>query len=234
MSNMQSFDDDEYVVPLVDQRVFGAGLKRKRVAFVPASSTQILTDKPAPQSAGSRYLGIVLKKDTSGADGTAEQNPTIDTSTALPLQSETASSTCEICRQPLVNAQNHDRSIAHQVCLEHSHPPSHLDRTRKGLKWLEEQGWDPDSRSGLGSRAEGIRIPIKAKAKHDTAGLREHHEENEKVQKRKKAAQMREEEVVKLDAKKVRKMEQDKGKHMEKLRRSIYGDDLSHYLGPCG
>lgn len=229
---MENNSDDEYVVPLVDQRVFGAGLKRKRIAFVPASSVEdVVTDKSIVKSSGNRYLDIVLKNKMPTADDTGTstskgQDDDISTTSRNSLP-------CEICGQPLTDAQNHDRSIAHQICLKHSHPPSHLDRSRKGLKYLESHGWDPDARTGLGNRAEGIRVPIKAKAKHDTAGLREQDDDDGQVLQKHKRPE-KEEQVSKLDAKKIRKMEQEKGRRTEKLRRSIYGDDLSHYLGPNG
>ncbi|KAJ5757772.1 uncharacterized protein N7511_006466 [Penicillium nucicola] len=82
---------------------------------------------------------------------------------------------CEICNLPLPTNptdQPHEASLAHQVCLTHSHPPSHLDRTRQGMRYLSTYGWDPDSRRGLGAPGrEGIRAPIKPRPKHDTAGL---------------------------------------------------------------
>ncbi|KAJ6019661.1 hypothetical protein N7499_009373 [Penicillium canescens] len=82
---------------------------------------------------------------------------------------------CEICNLPLATIQTdqpHEASLAHQVCLTHSHPPSHLDRTRQGLRYLSTYGWDPDSRRGLGAPGrEGIREPLKPRPKNDTAGL---------------------------------------------------------------
>lgn len=36
---------------------------------------------------------------------------------------------------------------------------------------LRAQGWDPDSRTGLGAKGEGIRYPIKAKEKDDKLGV---------------------------------------------------------------
>lgn len=231
---MDNNGDDEYVVPLVDQRVFGAGLKRKRVAFVPASSTENASaDKPTIQSSSNRYLDIVLKKTIAGPDVSNAASNAHDEGNKDLHDSNRPANSCEICGQPLTDVRNHDRSIAHQICLQHSHPPSHLDRTRKGLKYLESHGWDPDARTGLGSRQEGIRIPIKAKEKYDTAGLREHDDGVDPAS-RKQKKQVKQEEIVKLDAKKIRKIEEEKGRRTEKLRRSIYGDDLSRYLGPNG
>jgi len=36
---------------------------------------------------------------------------------------------------------------------------------------LRAQGWDPDARTGLGARGEGIRFPIKVKEKDDKLGV---------------------------------------------------------------
>ena len=227
--------DDEYYVPLVDQKVFGAGVKRRRIDFVPASnaeasSTQDISTKP---SLANKYLSIVLPKDTSSSESTPRRTPEVDQDGKLGI------TLCAICKQPLstskdkVAINSHESSIAHQVCLTHSHPPSHLDREHVGLRYLQEYGWDPDSRTGLGSRQEGIRVPIKAKEKHDTTGLRELNDEEDNKLK-KKTRPKKDEPVVLLDAGKVRKQELEAKRRAEKLRSSFYGPDLSQYLGPDG
>ena len=56
--------DDKDSTPLEAQRVFGAGLKRKRIDFVPAeslSSTDVAPQPNTSSSIGDRYLSIVLK-----------------------------------------------------------------------------------------------------------------------------------------------------------------------------
>lgn len=231
--------DDEYYVPLVDQRVFGAGIKRKRVAFVPAENDESSSSIPTtakPSNAANRYLSIVMK--TTGPE--SETAPTVKPDTKE--QEAPLSLTCEICGQKVFGGigvlNSHEASIAHQMCLEHSHPPSHLDRSHVGLKYLQEYGWDPDARGGLGARREGIRVPIKAKQKNDSAGLGllQNDEENSIRAKQKKKVHSREKDtdVVKLNAKEVRRMEEEKSRRAEKLRRSVYGEDLSRYLGPNG
>ena len=108
-------------------------------------------------------------------DSTSVEVDTVATEQQLDLEG----AFCEICNFP-INPQaatastaiaNHESTIAHMVCLAHSHPPSHLDRTRQGFKYLSAYGWDPDSRQGLGVTGEGIRAPVKAKMKNDTVGL---------------------------------------------------------------
>lgn len=234
MTTMADHTDDEYYVPLVDQRVFGAGIKRKRVAFVPAENDESPITSTAKQSnAGSRYLSIVMKAPSADTGTTAE-------SAQSQLEVQESPSTCEICGQAVSEGSgllnSHETSIAHQMCLKHSYPPSHLDRSHVGLKYLQDYGWDPDARLGLGARQEGIRIPVKAKQKSDSAGLglsRNEEEELDKVKQKKKATS-KEKQVVKLNAKEIRRIEEEESRRAEKLRRSVYGEDLTQYLGPNG
>jgi len=235
--------EDEYFVPLEDQRVFGAGIKRKRIAFVPASSTEtsnVLTQSESRRP-GDKYLSIVLPK---SADRDDEADRHADTTAAAATTTTTKSKAdhsetpeiCSVCGQTLpseadkISVNAHESSIAHQVCVEHSHPPSHLDRGHVGVKYLAGFGWDPDSRKGLGARLEGIKIPIKAQEKHDTAGLRERgDDENNKT--KGKTNRNKDERVVRLNAREVRKREAEAKKRAEKLRRSFYGQDVEKYLG---
>ncbi|RMZ84676.1 hypothetical protein DV737_g896, partial [Chaetothyriales sp. CBS 132003] len=199
-------DDDEYTIPLQDQRVFGAGIKRKRIAFVPAAAASSPAEdslyslrRPA-SSAADKYLSIVLPKQRMQQDN-----------------NNAAESSIEIER----SAEAESR----QLCLEHSQPPSHLDRSRVGVKYLTAHGWDPDSGRGLGVRGEGIRMPIKAREKNDTAGLRE------------REAKKGQEDglIVRLNAKQVRKKEMAAKKRAEALRAALYNDvDVDKYLGSGG
>lgn len=146
--------------------------------------------------------------------------------------------TCEICRLPLeepleegpdsdgkakTSSRPHEASIAHQVCLTHSHPPSALDRSRMGLNILQSQGWDPDSRKGLGVEQQGVQYPIKVKPKNDTLGIGVQVPKNLPPKKEKAKT---------YDAKKVRKMALEDKKRHEKLRRQLYSNsDVEKYLG---
>ncbi|PYI03031.1 hypothetical protein BO78DRAFT_400056 [Aspergillus sclerotiicarbonarius CBS 121057] len=81
-------DEDEYFLPLQDQRVFGAGIRRKRVPFVRSSEHELSTtttttsriSEPVPTSSGQsiadRYLSIVLARGDSGAQSRS-QSPQI-------------------------------------------------------------------------------------------------------------------------------------------------------------
>lgn len=214
-------DDDEEEVPLQHKRPFGSGLKRKQVIFVPASSGNLNSVEEGKSSEPTKsvsdvYLSIVLPQDTSKPTSTQEAGTDV----------------CEICKLPVNDKSDaagkgnnpHEVSIAHQVCISHSHPPSALDRSRMGLSILQAQGWDPDARVGLGASHQGVSFPIKAKPKYNTLGLG--------VKVPKDIASRVKEKPKMLDAKKVRKMgEQDK-KRTEKLRHQIFGNpEVERYLG---
>ena len=241
---MAALEEDEYEIPLRDQRYFGAGIKRKRVQFVPSASTEAKTTSlPATSSssAASRYLDIVLKgpknpsspnESPSTAHAKDETVPPTQQDAALEDRSSIQDfgkidTVCEICKRPIKDANEaavHDSSITHQICLQHSHPPSHLDRRRKGLQVLSSHGWDPDSRRGLGATGDGILHPIKATENPERVGLGLKPEDLE----RKKAK----EKPVRLDAGKIRAMESERRKRGEKLRNAFYrSEDVEKYLG---
>lgn len=228
-------DEDTYEIPLQDQRAFGAGIKRKRVKFVPSSSSSIIEHTPSTSSAKSIsdfYLKLVLPQDTSTPEST------------LPLRELEL---CEVCKLPLstdlksiinkdeagssgpsnptssAKLRPHEASLAHQVCLNHSHPPSHVDRNRKGLTYLSSYGWDPDSRLGLGASGQGIQFPIKTKPKDDKLGIGVVMPNKGEIRKKEKPQ--------KLDAGKVRKLHEKDRRKGEKLREMFYrNDDVERYL----
>ncbi|TKA67448.1 hypothetical protein B0A49_07289 [Cryomyces minteri] len=222
---MADSDDDIYEIPLTDQRVFGAGIKRKRIKFVP-STTPVATTPGTPSddsqlSAGEKYLNAVLGKSSSRLTGVANGiAPSSDTSTRP---------TCDICHLPFSATSTiipHEASLAHQLCLRHSYPPSALDRNRKGLAVLQSYGWDPDARTGLGASGEGILHPIKPKEKRNTVGLG--------VKNNGKGA-IPKEKAKKMDAGQVRKAEQEDRRKREQLHKLFYqNDDVERYLGGNG
>ncbi|CRG90616.1 hypothetical protein PISL3812_07660 [Talaromyces islandicus] len=289
MSHPWDDDEDDYVLPLEDQRVFGAGIKRKRVPFVRASgdlqTTSTGQDAELSSSSASvadRYFSIVMSKKKrmeEEAEGsrikTQDSEEMINQNDSLPASSkqsainnaeegepshtktQTASvNLCELCNLPLSEAPSddspddtgtetssannkkrgtpHEASIAHQVCLEHSHPPSHLDRTRHGLRYLAAYGWDPDSRVGLGVAGRtGIREPIKQRAKNDTIGLgMAIDDKNNTAAARQKLRKQQQEQRKKLNAKQVRGAQMADRKKGDQLRELFYGsDDIQRYLG---
>ncbi|KAI1142379.1 hypothetical protein F5Y05DRAFT_224609 [Hypoxylon sp. FL0543] len=226
----EDWSDPEYDIPLQDKRPFGSGLKRKRVVFVPASSGNLnsteenISANPS-QSVSDLYLSIVLPKETEAGQTTrAEHSETTTTTPQI----------CEICWLPLnensesgekqkTGSRPHEASIAHQVCLTHSHPPSALDRSRMGLNVLQSQGWDPDSRKGLGVEQQGMQYPIKVKQKNDTLGIGVQVPKDLPAKKEKPKT---------YDAKKIRKMAMEDKKRHERLRRQFYGNsEVEKYLG---
>ncbi|KAL8865117.1 MAG: hypothetical protein Q9215_001622 [Flavoplaca cf. flavocitrina] len=230
---MSSGDETEYVIPLKDQSVFGAGVRRKKITFVPSrGGDQHPASAPTAQGAGDRYLSIVLNK--SNASANTDVNHTQKQSNLQNI----ITSICEICKLPIENqdveaetacSKPHETSLAHQICLSHSHPPSHLDRNRQGLRYLSSYGWDPDARLGLGATGNGIRIPIKPKPKNNTMGL------GLDVTPWSTANKVTKPVVKKLDAKKTRKDEEREKREGEKLRNMFYErEDVEKYLGSGG
>ncbi|RAO67988.1 uncharacterized protein BHQ10_004000 [Talaromyces amestolkiae] len=282
------YDDEDYFVPLEDQRVFGAGIKRKRVPFVRASGDLHTTAPSAPtsntpaRSVADIYSSIVLSKkhknDTNNADNADNQEKevvadlkdeafpapvaipssknTIDNKPTAEIRNQAITVTkeivCEICNLPVTvkatketdldeiettstttKHRPHEASMVHQICLQHSHPPSHLDRTRHGLRYLASYGWDPDSRVGLGAEGRtGVLQPIKPKAKTSTSGLGLRKEDEEAIAARKGLRKQQQEERQKLNAKQVRLAHLADKKKGEKLRELFYAsDDIQRYLG---
>jgi G-patch domain len=221
--NTSDFEDDYDDIPLQHKRPFGAGLHKQRIAFVPASDSQLQSvddlsaTKPQVDFAD-LYLSMVLPKD-AGKKQADDSTPPEE----VPLQ--TAAETCPICKLPVSPAdrETHEASFAHQVCLPHSHPPSALDRNRMGLNYLSTYGWDPDARKGLGFGQQGIQYPIKPKVKDNKLGIG--------IEIPKGLPPPKEKEKL-LDAKQVRKMAAKDKKKAERLHRELFGDNkLEKYLG---
>lgn len=234
-SNSADEDDDESLILMKDQRVFGAGIRRKGIKFVSSTDSpeQLSASRTPTPGAGDRYLAIVLNKKGAGEDSNEKQSEQLLSAKTSrePEQSNTA--VCKICRLPLstdevrANLKPHETSLTHQVCLEHSHPPSHLDRNSQGLKYLSSYGWDPDTRQGLGATGSGIRIPVKVQPKNDTLGLGllAPSHSNKVVKQPPK----------KLDAKQTRKGEAQAQKDRQRLRDLFYQhEDVGKYLGSNG
>lgn len=214
--------DDEYEIPLQNQRVFGAGIKRKRVQFVPAKQdlSSSAKQEKSSVSVSDAYLSLVLPRSHPSSNRTSQDSPLDERA-------------CEVCHLPIrseagdgvpdSSARSHDTSIAHQVCLEHSHPPSHIDRKRKGLLYMQNHGFDVDARKGLGVQAQGIKHPIKIARKEDTLGIGAKLPQG-KLPKKK--------EIKTLDAKKVRKKHEEDGQSLARLRDAFYqSEDVERYLG---
>lgn len=235
-------DDDEYgedfEVPLEQKRAFGSGLKRKRISFVKASDPDLCTipatkENESGSSIADLYLSLVLPDEKRAKTEPPPDTPQVCAVCSLPVTDDEPSETLDDGnttdgpggKKKATSRQRHDASIAHQVCVEHSHPPSALDRSRMGLTYLSSYGWDPDGRQGLGVAKQGMQYPLKPKPKDDKLGL------GLEVPKDVKA-RVPEKKPKTLDAKKSKaKVEADKKKG-ERLRDMFYGsDDLQRYLG---
>jgi hypothetical protein len=232
--------DDVDDVPLHHRKPFGSGLRRNEIKFVPASNedpeaAKQQQTKTNGQSISDFYLSMVLKKPSEPATTHKEpaKAPVCDIC-SLPLSAATDDNTSSGATATTSSndrrrrADPHEASIAHQVCLAHSHPPSALDRSRMGLSVLASQGWDPDSRAGLGLEGQGTQYPVKVKPKEDRLGV------GVLVPKDGGAATRKQREKPKLlDAKKVRKMAAEDRRRAGKLQRELFGRlDLEKYLGP--
>lgn len=277
----QDYDDEDYYLPLEDQRVFGAGIRRKRVPFVRSGELNTLNATTGLSSTGTNiadtYLSIVLKQQNKPKTSPSTPiNPNRNTNTpgdiippprtthsapptteailpapALAPSPDTVEPNlkgseeiyCDVCKlllsDPQIQSQQettststrpHEASLAHQVCLKHSHPPSHLDRTRTGMRYLSTYGWDPDSRLGLGAPGrEGIREPLKGRVKHDTAGLGSGLDKDGDPIKVPLPVKNK---VVKLNPKDMRRKEAEAKKRGEKMRNLFFqSDEVLKYLG---
>lgn len=251
---MSASDDEEYTVPLQDQRVFGAGIKRKRVQFVP--STDTASSPATPQSGGHSasdfYLNLVLPQPASinsFLEPTPEHRGHTEVETGqepeqrvtLPYSPQ-ARLICETCRLPISTKDSvtpHAALLAHQLSLPHSHPPSSLSRTHRGLKILQAHGWDPDARTGLGVTGEGIRVPIKGKEKRDKMGIgaeipkpRKGDKEVSRAVEEARVKKKKEEERGRKGKGWVKKQVQEEKRRGDKLKDLFYASEsVDKYLG---
>lgn len=244
--------DDYDDLPLHRKKPFGAGLKRKRVEFVAAkeddltsatASSAAARKSAAAAAIGDLYASVVLASQTKNPDGLKSASHTeaaeVTTGDHVGDDGQQQQLLCNICLLPIISSlADHNASLAHQVSIQHSHPPSHLDRSRMGLRTLASQGWDPDARTGLGRQGVGMRFPIKVAAKDDTLGIgaaippvngkgqkvgdqskQGHDQEKDKSEKKSLSAK---------EMRAARKQEKDKA---ERLQQEIYGRvDVERYL----
>ena len=224
----EDHQEDYDNVPLHRKQPFGAGLKRKKVEFVRAQESDVTATIAAEQKASGAAVGDFYASIVLGAkkkkDGPAKEDREEEKKKTEPEK------ICDVCALPIVSSvAEHNASLAHQVSIQHSHPPSHLDRSRMGLRTLNSQGWDPDARVGLGREGEGLRFPIKVVAKDDTLGIGAVVPEESKAAADKKEEEKREKKSLSArEMKAVRLREKEKA---ERLQQEIYGRvDVERYL----
>lgn len=219
----QGLGDDSHVsdeddIPLHHKRPFGSGLKRQRVEFVPAqdvnAGTSIAEPAPSGPASGDIYASIVMAASKAKKTST---DPVKETNEGAEVK------ICPICGNEITTSlEKHEATLAHQVSLQHSHPPSALDRSRMGLRTLASAGWDPDARTGLGREGDGMRFPIKVTAKEDTLGIGAQAAEPAPAKEEKPRA------LKARERKELEKKERSKGEH---LQREIFGSvDVERYL----
>jgi hypothetical protein len=219
---MAEESDEEYTIPLAGPAPYGAGIKKKGIKFVSAGSldTQSNAQARSGEDIANSYLALVLDRPS---------DPEGSTSKDAQQENKTVAK-CRTCNLPLNDAEGieHHTSLAHQVALTHIHPPSAIDRTRKGFAYLESHGWDPDSRLGLGAQGEGILRPIHTKEKKDKAGIGDRSRSatpNGSTARVQKGPQG-------LDPKALKKLEQQKAKRGKRLHDMFYtNDEVAKYLG---
>jgi hypothetical protein len=175
----------------------------KPIHFLPAGTLPSTFTKPVKVSSGtevaSAYLSLVgLGKSTKKKE--------------FPI--------CDVCGLE-VKDEKHETTLAHQSALPHSYPPHSLPRSNKGLKILQDSGWDPDARVGLGKRGEGERYPIKVADKKDVLGVGARPGDKVKVEKERR-----------LGPKELRRKEKESQKLKERVRRELNGrTDIEALLG---
>ena len=222
-----SNSDEETPNSFAQKKCLLAGVTRKTVHFVPAAVAPAQALQLAPRttpsiSPGDRYLDIVFKHSAPVEAHGSSSSKTSDHEKGAEAEKGVCCETCNLAIDARgvatsIASTEHESTIAHMVCMSHSHPPSHLDRSRQGLKYLSSYGWDPDSRQGLGAAGKGIRAPIRAKVKNDTVGLGLKTRGNKKLSVTK---------VERMDAKQVRKKDMEDRRTRERLQEMFYRDDV--------
>jgi len=236
--------------PLHQHHAFGAGIKRKRIDFVPQSEpsavNSIISTIPK-QGAGDLYLSIVLgKKQRRSQKGSSPETDVIPCSktdgqvaaVGVPasatdpqqesfvdgVASKTSPKICSICNGEIaISLSHHEATLHHQLSLPHSHPPSSIDRTSLGLSYLSAYGWDPDARLGLGASNSGRLHPVRAtdRADKDKLGLGATQETKLKVIKEKN-----------LDAGETKKKEEAAKAKAARMRQLVFNsDEVNKHLG---
>ncbi|CAK7269183.1 hypothetical protein SEPCBS119000_003441 [Sporothrix epigloea] len=234
-------DDDGAVdTPLHRLPGFGTGLHRRRVAFVKAGESPASKSAPAGSLSGGAvsdlYLSIVM--------GQAKESNVTPKAHSTDAASVDKPATCHVCRLPLTTsataaAHHHETCLVHQVSLDHSKPPSALDRSRFGLAIMSAHGWDPDSGRGLGANQQGIPYPVEARLRPERQALGSAPSSSRDGQSlRTRPSKVAASEPVPArrrnhTRKQLRAMEEDRRRRHDRLREQIMGSrDLDKYLRP--
>ncbi|KKA29939.1 hypothetical protein TD95_004801 [Thielaviopsis punctulata] len=245
-------NQNEEDVPLHRKNVFSSGIRRQKVAFVKASSVEpalaLGTLQESVKSSGiaDAYLSLVMGSGSSEKDSPSFKKGSRDLGSPVMNTETTASpekpppkqiTVCDMCKVSIdITADpnawtKHEASLAHQVSLAHSPPPSALDRSRMGLAYLESHGWDPDARQGLGAVGQGRQYPIKPVVKEDTQGIGFREDDASEKKKAKQGADQARTKVKKMSAKDRKREELEQKRKAEKLHEEFYAsDDVLRYM----
>lgn len=210
-------DDDISTAPFTTHIAYGRGLWKHPITFIPAApEVQPASSKAIDgQSIAQKYLSIMFP------NGQPTPEPH-----AYPL--------CGTCGEPIKESDHriHFLSTVHQAALPRAPIPSAIDRTRMGLKYMQNYGWDVDARMGLGARGEGMLFPLVPREKRDKLGLgidKKAEERRKKLANGRAVAQAGE---IRLDAGKIQKLAKVEKRKHDKLQRMFYGnDEVEKYLG---
>ncbi|KAF1365042.1 hypothetical protein EJ07DRAFT_97125 [Lizonia empirigonia] len=213
-------DADVSTLPFTSHPAYGRGLWKNPIAFVAAAPSL----PPAPttpssgQSIAQKYLAIMFP------NGQPQPEPN-----AYPL--------CGICGEAVKETDHriHFISPAHQAALPRAPTPSAIDRTRMGLKYIQNYGWDVDARMGLGARGEGMLFPLVPKEKRDKLGLGVDKKAEERRTSLLRGRGVAKPGEIRLDAGKIQKLAKVEKRKHDKLQRMFYGnDEVEKYLGELG
>jgi hypothetical protein len=214
---MDNDQDDEFELPPAKDH-FDFGFRRNAVKFLPASVSEAET--PQQKNSGSILTDFYLSRGLISSEKPSEDS---DVPNAV---------LCEYCKILVDPAKlsEHQTSFKHELNRPHIYPPSAIDRTRKGVAFLQSKGWDPDSRKGLGASGEGILYPIKPKENSAKQGLGA----PEKPAALKKQPKTESKVEKKMNPKQKRKQEEQEKKWRDRqLHDLFYGrdNDLDAYFG---
>ncbi|KPI35522.1 uncharacterized protein AB675_10924 [Cyphellophora attinorum] len=201
---MADADDEDYFVPLEDQRVFGAGIKRKRIAFVPATDDATTTSaipsttSPPKTTVADRYLSIVLQ---------------VPTDRKLPASN--APSTVTQDNSPTSHLDRTSHGM--RYLTSHGWDPD----ARVGLG-ANAQGIRYPIKAKPKHDTVGLRERVDADDAAATVKVRKADQQRPRSRER----------VVMVDAKEVRRREGEAKRRADKLRTLFYSnDEVERYLG---
>lgn len=146
--------------------------------------------------------------------------------------------TCEVCGGTTPGdpegREAHVMSLTHQFALPQGDHPSSFDRKSSAFKYMTAQGWDPDTRKGLGANCQGRPEPVQLRKRADRAGLGVDGELVESVRGQEESNKDRMARIIKNSMSRDDRLliERTRYERNEKMRDLLYGDEEVHkYLG---